>query len=189
MVMDPNTSIFPGVSQYSGRHWLKSGMRWLYGVDYIHAWIAFRLGGHRLVYHSTAAGLHIAGYDATFDTGDRIVRAMYQIDLGPAGFTAFVADCLSEVPKKYSNRQLLGMAASKGLSKIGIHYGRPLFGAGSKDDHVCSESAGRMLHKHLNIPWGGIDPDMYTPRDLVDVLEQLRLAGRAALAGTGQIYA
>jgi hypothetical protein len=166
--MNPDTSIFPGVSQYSGRHWLKSGMRWLYGVDYIHAWIAFRLGGHSLIYHSTSFGVHIAGYHNTFGSGDRIVRDVFQIDIGPEGHHAFVLNCLAQVPKKYSNRQLFAMATAKALRLKKLP-----FGANGDDEHVCSETAGRMLYQHTPLSWDGKDPDLYTPRDFVECCQAL----------------
>jgi hypothetical protein len=166
--MNPDTSIFPGVSQYSGRHWLKSGMRWLYGVDYIHAWIAFRLGGHTMVYHSTSSGVHLAGYQQTFGTGDRLVRNVYQIDLGSVGHNAFVTHCLDVVPKRYSQRQLFAMAIAK-LFRLN----RLPFGRNDDEEHVCSETAGRMLFKHTPLTWEGKDFDLYTPRDFVESCEKL----------------
>lgn len=180
---DNDFAIYPGVSQYTGRHWLKWGMRWLYGVDYIHAWIAFvgtDFDGNQvpMVYHSTGRGVHTIPWEEF--QNERIVKAMWEVPLDPDVFAALVRETETEAGKKYSSRQLYGMVVAKilGLKKLP-------FGANRNDAHVCSETAGRMLVKYTPVGFGEKDPDLYTPKDFHETCRLLETMGKATrLMGT-----
>ena len=101
-VIHADSAIYPGVSQYTGRHWLKWAMRKSYKVDYIHAWIGFRLEGVPMVYHSTGRGVHLQGWDAFLEAG-RIVKHQWRVPLTGAAFRQFVREALRESGGSPSN--------------------------------------------------------------------------------------
>lgn len=165
-------SLFPGVSQYPGRHWLKWGMKRFYGANYTHAWVAFKLGGIPLIYHSTAFGVHVRGWESF--QADRHVKHMWEVPLPEDMFFQFVVEAFTETGKKYSNRQLFGAAIAK-LFRLK----RLPFGVNREKEHVCSETAGRMIVKYTAAEWEGKDPDLYTPKDFFDTCEALETRGDA----------
>ena len=165
-------SIYPGVTQYNGQHWLKQAMQWFYKADYIHAWVGFKLGGVPLVYHSTGFGVHVAGWDSL--QRERVIKGMWEIPLDEDVFKAFACECFMETGKRYSNRQLFGAAVAKLLRLKKLP-----FGANREAEHVCSETAGRMLVKYTNADWEGKDPDLYTPKDFHDACAALEKRGDA----------
>lgn len=166
-------SIYPGVTQYSKKHWLKRAMKWAYDADYIHAWVGFSLGGIPLVYHSTGFGVHVAGWESL--QKNRTIKHMWEIPLEEEAFLRFAKECFQETGKKYGNRQLLGMAVVKGLSKIGIKLKKLPFGANRGSEHVCSETAQRMIVKYTiasdMLDWTQEDPDLWTPVDVVNTCQ------------------
>ena len=155
-------------------------MRWLYGVDYIHALIGFSIypgpnlhNKRTLVYHSTGKGVHVLDWDTSAASG-RIIKGMWEINLGEEGYNFFVQEAFRESNKSYSNRQLYGMAIAKLLRLKKLP-----FGANRDAEHVCSETAGRMVVKYTGFGWQGKDPDLFTPKDFFDLCESLEAKGEA----------
>lgn len=164
--------IYPGVSQYTGNHWLKQAMRIFYGVDYIHAWIGFRLGGIPLVYHSTGFGVHVMSWDSFIKT--REIKHMWSIPKEESDYHNFVVEAFTETGKKYSQRQLFGAAIAKILRLKSLP-----FGVNRDKEHVCSETAGRMVMKYTSAVWGEKSPDLYTPKDFYDTCKHLEIKKEA----------
>lgn len=180
MLALPNTTfcIYPGVSQYTGDHWLKWGMQWMYGVDYTHAWIGFRLGGISLVYHSTGFGVHVKDWRSF--QNQRVIKSMWEVQLSEGTFQSFVQECFQQTGKKYSNRQLFGITVAKLLRLKELP-----FGVNRNKEHVCSETAGRMLVKYTPASFGKKNPDLYTPKDFhetCEILETNKQATRMRVA-------
>lgn len=140
----------------------------MYGVDYTHAWIGFRLGGISLVYHSTGFGVHVKDWHSF--QNQRVVKSMWEVQLSDFKFQSFVKDCFKESGKRYSNRQLFGITVAKLLRLKKLP-----FGVNRDKEHVCSETAGRMLVKYTPASFGSKSPDLYTPKDFHLTCESLEI--------------